>query len=130
VEVHNSNTGNFIKRVDCDLLRRIETKTASRISLTIQSALPTTFSTTTNMGAAMKDPVGKTEKDPVAQLKQLLRMVVRMFYETDHIVLMDALCYHGALPIAEMTQILDAGKNSKAVGKIAGKLREAGLCSS
>ncbi|KAF1834545.1 hypothetical protein BDW02DRAFT_525151 [Decorospora gaudefroyi] len=82
------------------------------------------------MGAVMKDPVEKGAKDPVQTLKQLLRTIVRMFYETEHIVIMDALCYHGALPVAEMTTILDAGKNSKYVSKIAGKLREAGLCSS
>jgi transcription initiation factor TFIIE subunit alpha len=82
------------------------------------------------MGAAMKDPVEKGAKDPVETVKQLLRTVVRMFYETEHIVIMDALCYHGALPVADMTIILDAGKNSKYVSKIAGKLREAGLCSS
>jgi transcription initiation factor TFIIE subunit alpha len=82
------------------------------------------------MGVAMKDPAGKSAKDPVAHLKLLLKTVVRMFYEPDHVVLMDALCYHGALPMGEMTQILDAGKNSKYVGKVAGKMREAGLCSS
>lgn len=82
------------------------------------------------MGTAMKDPVEKSEKDPVQIVKQLLRTVVRMFYETEHIVIMDALCYHGALPVADMTIILDAGKNSKHVSKVAGKLREAGLCSS
>ncbi|ENH99794.1 hypothetical protein COCC4DRAFT_180245 [Bipolaris maydis ATCC 48331] len=78
----------------------------------------------------MKDPVEKRAKDPVQVVKQLLRTVVRMFYETEHIVIMDALCYHGALPVADMTIILDAGKNSKHVSKVAGKLREAGLCSS
>ncbi|KAI4907759.1 hypothetical protein J4E90_009166 [Alternaria incomplexa] len=82
------------------------------------------------MGAAMKDPVEKSGGDPVQAVKQLLRTVVRMFYETEHIVIMDALCYHGALPVADMTIILDAGKNSKHVSKVAGKLREAGLCSS
>jgi transcription initiation factor TFIIE subunit alpha len=79
---------------------------------------------------AIKEPVEKSAKDPVETVKQLLRTVVRMFYETEHIVIMDALCYHGALPVADMTMILEAGKNSKHVGRIAGKLREAGLCSS
>ncbi|KAF7443102.1 tfiie alpha subunit [Pyrenophora tritici-repentis] len=78
----------------------------------------------------MKDPVEKSEKDPVQIVKQLLRTVVRMFYETEHIVIMDALCYHGALSISDMTIILDAGKNSKHVSKVVGKLKEAGLCRS
>lgn len=53
-----------------------------------------------------------------------------MFYETEHIVILDALCYHIALPMNDLVHILDAGKNSKHVGKIVGKLKEAGLCSS
>ncbi|KAF1938291.1 hypothetical protein EJ02DRAFT_457978 [Clathrospora elynae] len=82
------------------------------------------------MTAAMKEPLEKSAKDPLQSAKQFLRTVVRMFYETEHIVLMDALCYHGALTVPDMTLILEAGKNSKYVGKIAGKLRESGLCSS
>ncbi|KAH7374267.1 hypothetical protein BKA66DRAFT_422897 [Pyrenochaeta sp. MPI-SDFR-AT-0127] len=69
-------------------------------------------------------------KDPVETVKQLIRTVVRMFYETEHIVVIDALCYHVALPMSDLVLILEAGKNSKHVGRIAGKLREAGLCSS
>ncbi|KAH9866596.1 hypothetical protein J1614_008288 [Plenodomus biglobosus] len=68
--------------------------------------------------------------DPVDAAKQLVRMVVRMFYETDHIVVLDALCYHVAMPMNDLVLILDAGKNSKHVGKVVGKLKEAGLCSS
>lgn len=67
-------------------------------------------------------------KDPVETAKQLIRTVVRMFYETEHIVIMDALCYHGALAISDMVMILEAGKNQKHVGKIVGKLKEAGMC--
>ncbi|KAF2030795.1 hypothetical protein EK21DRAFT_64830 [Setomelanomma holmii] len=67
-------------------------------------------------------------KDPIELGKQLVRTVVRMFYETEHVVVMDALCYHGALPISDLVLILDAGKNSKHVGKIVGKLKEAGMC--
>lgn len=67
-------------------------------------------------------------KDPLETAKQLVKIVVRMFYETEHIVLMDALCYHGALHVSDMVQILDAGKNSKYVGKLVGRLKEAGLC--
>ncbi|CAO2651498.1 Nn.00g040680.m01.CDS01 [Neocucurbitaria sp. VM-36] len=69
-------------------------------------------------------------KDPVETAKQLIRTVVRMFYETEHIVVVDALCYHVALPMSDLVLILEAGKNSKHVGRIAGKLKEAGLCSS
>lgn len=68
-------------------------------------------------------------KDAVALSKQLVRTVVRMFYEIEHMVVMDAICYHGALSIPDLVMILDAGKNSKHVGKIVGKLKEAGLCS-
>jgi transcription initiation factor TFIIE subunit alpha len=67
-------------------------------------------------------------KDPVDLSKQLIRTVVRMFYETEHMVVIDALCYHNALTISDLVQILDAGKNSKHVGKLVGKLKEAGLC--
>lgn len=67
-------------------------------------------------------------RDPVDASKELVRLVVRMFYETEHMVVIDALCYHGALTIQDFVQILDAGKNSKAVGKIVGRLKEAGLC--
>ena len=38
------------------------------------------------MGAAMKDSIEKNGGDPVQAVKQLLRTVVRMFYETEHIV--------------------------------------------
>jgi transcription initiation factor TFIIE subunit alpha len=67
-------------------------------------------------------------KDPTETAKQLLRTAVRMFYETEHIVVMDALCYHGALPISDLVMVLEAGKNSKHVGKIVGKLKEGGMC--
>jgi hypothetical protein len=67
-------------------------------------------------------------KDPLETAKQLVKIVVRMFYETEHIVLIDALCYHGALHVSDMVQILDQGKNSKYVGKLIGRLKEAGLC--
>jgi transcription initiation factor TFIIE subunit alpha len=69
-------------------------------------------------------------RDPVDAAKQLVRTVVRMFYETDHIVTMDALCYHIALPITDIGEVLDASKSSKHVGKVVGKLKEAGLCTS
>jgi transcription initiation factor TFIIE subunit alpha len=67
-------------------------------------------------------------KDPIETAKQLVRTVVRMFYEIEHIVVMDALCYHGALPVTDLVHVLEAGKNTKHVGKIVGKLKEAGMC--
>ncbi|KAF1917428.1 hypothetical protein BDU57DRAFT_513669 [Ampelomyces quisqualis] len=67
-------------------------------------------------------------RDPVETAKQLVRTIVRMFYEIEHVVVMDALCYHGALPISDLVLVLEAGKNSKHVGKIVGKLKEAGMC--
>jgi transcription initiation factor TFIIE subunit alpha len=71
---------------------------------------------------------GSAMKDPVQKAKQLVRTVVRMFYETEHMVVMDALCYHGALAISDLVMVLEAGKNSKHVGKVVGKLKEAGMC--
>ncbi|EAT79816.1 hypothetical protein HBI56_153250 [Parastagonospora nodorum] len=67
-------------------------------------------------------------KDPIETAKQLVRTVVRMFYEIEHVVVMDALCYHGALPVNDLVLVLEAGKNTKHVGKIVGKLKEAGMC--
>jgi transcription initiation factor TFIIE subunit alpha len=67
-------------------------------------------------------------RDPIETAKQLVRTIVRMFYEIEHVVVMDALCYHGALPISDLVLVLEAGKNSKHVGKIVGKLKEAGMC--
>jgi transcription initiation factor TFIIE subunit alpha len=67
-------------------------------------------------------------RDPVETAKQLVRTVVRMFYEIEHMVAMDALCYHGALTVHDLVHILEAGKNTKHVGKVVGKLKEAGMC--
>jgi transcription initiation factor TFIIE subunit alpha len=78
--------------------------------------------------SAVKLPTTATMKDPIETAKQLVRTIVRMFYEIEHVVVMDALCYHGALPISDLVLVLDAGKNSKHVGKIVGKLKEAGMC--
>lgn len=66
-------------------------------------------------------------KDPLETAKQLVKIVVRMFYETEHIVLMDALCFHGAMTQNDMGEIL-GGVTSKVSGKLIGRLKEAGLC--
>ncbi|QIX00351.1 hypothetical protein AMS68_005868 [Peltaster fructicola] len=58
---------------------------------------------------------------------QLLRMVVRAFYHTEHILVIDALCYHSTLSDYELGIVV--GMNVKPVRKIAGRLREDGLLS-
>lgn len=67
--------------------------------------------------------------DPLQLAKQFVKTVVRMFYETEHIVVVDALVFHGALTIQDLVQVLDGGKNQKGAQKITGKLREGGLIS-
>lgn len=52
-----------------------------------------------------------------------------MFYETEHIVVIDALVFHGALSLPDLVIVLDAGKNQKGAGKLCGKLKESGLLS-
>ncbi|KAF1967767.1 hypothetical protein BU23DRAFT_559109 [Bimuria novae-zelandiae CBS 107.79] len=61
--------------------------------------------------------------------KVFVKTVVRMFYETEHIVVIDALVYHGALHMQDLVLVLDMGKSTKQVGKYVGKLKEAGLIS-
>ncbi|KAJ4298135.1 hypothetical protein N0V90_006034 [Kalmusia sp. IMI 367209] len=65
--------------------------------------------------------------DPLELGKVFVKTVVRMFYDTEHIVVIDALIYHGALTLSDLVLVLDAGKNSKTVGKFCGKLKEGGL---
>jgi len=67
--------------------------------------------------------------DPQQLAKTFVQTVVRMFYETEHIVVIDALVFHGALALSDLVIILDAGKSSKNVGKLCGKLKEGGLIS-
>jgi transcription initiation factor IIE alpha subunit len=67
--------------------------------------------------------------DPLQLAKTFVQTVVRMFYETEHIVVVDALVFHGALALSDLVIVLDAGKNSKGVGKLCGKLKEGGLIS-
>ena len=67
--------------------------------------------------------------DPLELGKVFVKTVVRMFYETEHIVVIDALVYHGALHMQDLVVVLDMGKSTKQVGKYVGKLKEAGLIS-
>ncbi|KAF2751229.1 hypothetical protein M011DRAFT_415973 [Sporormia fimetaria CBS 119925] len=65
--------------------------------------------------------------DPLQLAKTFVRTVVRMFYETEHIVVLDALVFHGALTVHDIVIVLDNGKNQKGAAKIAAKLKEGGL---
>ncbi|KAF2448304.1 hypothetical protein P171DRAFT_380877 [Karstenula rhodostoma CBS 690.94] len=67
--------------------------------------------------------------DPLELGKLFVKTVVRMFYETEHIVVVDALVFHGALNMPDLVLVLDMGKSTKQVSKYVGKLREAGLIS-
>ncbi|KAF2270234.1 hypothetical protein CC78DRAFT_528715 [Lojkania enalia] len=67
--------------------------------------------------------------DPLELAKVFVKTVVRMFYETEHIVIIDALVFHGALAVGDLVIVLDAGKNQKGAQKLMGKLKEAGLVS-
>lgn len=67
--------------------------------------------------------------DPLTLAKTFVKTVVRMFYETEHIVIVDALVFHGALSLQDLVLVLDMGKNQKTTGKLTGKLREGGLIS-
>jgi len=67
-------------------------------------------------------------KDAAELVRTLVRTVVRMFYDIEHMAVCDALCFHGALSVSDLVQILDAGKNTKHVSRLVGKLKEAGLC--
>ncbi|KAF2277973.1 uncharacterized protein EI97DRAFT_415793 [Westerdykella ornata] len=67
--------------------------------------------------------------DPLELAKVFVKTVARMFYETEHIVIVDALVFHGALTTADLCLVLDWGKNSKGVGKFIGKLKQGGLIS-
>lgn len=61
--------------------------------------------------------------------KVLVRSVVRAFYETEHIVLIDALVNHSALSLSDLALAVDLGKQQKVAQKLAGKLKEGGLVS-
>lgn len=65
--------------------------------------------------------------DPLGLAKVFVKTVVRMFYDTEAIVVIDALVFHGAIPSTDLVIVLDWGKNSKGANKIAGKLKEGSL---
>ncbi|KAF2497430.1 hypothetical protein BU16DRAFT_616071 [Lophium mytilinum] len=67
--------------------------------------------------------------DPQALAAVFVKTVVRMFYETEHIVVIDALIFHKALSLADLAIVLDYGKQLKTAQKLCGKLREGGLIS-
>ncbi|KAK5133217.1 hypothetical protein LTR08_008052 [Meristemomyces frigidus] len=57
----------------------------------------------------------------------LLRTTVRAFYNTDHILVIDALITHSTLPDTDLAHIL--GMQPKALRKLCGRLKEDGLLS-
>ncbi|GME31273.1 Tfiie alpha subunit [Neofusicoccum parvum] len=61
--------------------------------------------------------------------KVLVRTVARVFYDTEQIIVIDALVNHGAISAADLSLVMDEGKNHKKVQKYAAKLREGGLVS-
>ncbi|OCK83548.1 hypothetical protein K432DRAFT_346858 [Lepidopterella palustris CBS 459.81] len=67
--------------------------------------------------------------DPLDLARVFVKTVVRMFYETEHIVVVDALVFHGALSLADLAVVLDYGKQLKTAQKLCGKLKEGGLVS-
>lgn len=61
--------------------------------------------------------------------KVLVRTVTRVFYDTEQIIVIDALVNHGAISAADLSLVMDEGKNHKKVQKYCAKLREGGLVS-
>ncbi|KAF2431763.1 hypothetical protein EJ08DRAFT_659766 [Tothia fuscella] len=62
--------------------------------------------------------------------QELVRMVARAFYGTDHVVVIDALVNHQALNVEDMRRIFVAtGRNKNDLLKLIGRLREGGLIS-
>jgi len=59
--------------------------------------------------------------------KTLLRTVVRAFYETEHILIIDALALHSTLTDKDLAHVL--GMQEKALRRLCGKLKEDGLIS-
>ena len=59
--------------------------------------------------------------------KTLLRITVRAFYGTEHILIVDALSLHGTLTDSDLALVL--GMQPKALRRICGKLKEDGLVS-
>ncbi|KAK7516518.1 uncharacterized protein IWZ02DRAFT_454360 [Phyllosticta citriasiana] len=61
--------------------------------------------------------------------KVLVRTVARVFYDTEQIIVVDALVNHGAISAVDLSLVMDEGKNHKKVQKYCAKLREGGLVS-
>ncbi|KAF2137489.1 uncharacterized protein K452DRAFT_257550 [Aplosporella prunicola CBS 121167] len=61
--------------------------------------------------------------------KVLVRTIARIFYDVEQIVVIDALVNHGAISAADLSLVMDEGKNHKKVQKYCAKLREGGLVS-
>jgi transcription initiation factor TFIIE subunit alpha len=58
----------------------------------------------------------------------LVRSVVRSFYDTDHIVVMDAIINHSCVSLEDLRGVLVAtGRSNKDIAKVCGRLREGGL---
>jgi transcription initiation factor TFIIE subunit alpha len=57
----------------------------------------------------------------------LLRTVVRAFYQTEHILVIEALIIHSTLPDTDLAHVL--GMQSKALHRVCGRLKEDGLVS-
>lgn len=71
------------------------------------------------------DPVGIANMAELAL--RLLRMIARAFYQTEHIIVIDALCFHSTLSDMDLAHLLSM--QIKPLRKIAGRLREDGLLS-
>jgi transcription initiation factor TFIIE subunit alpha len=64
------------------------------------------------------------------QAKTLIRTVVRTFYDTEHVVIIDSIVNHSALTLDDFKQIFAFGaRQPKEIAKYLGKLREGGLVS-
>jgi len=59
--------------------------------------------------------------------KQLVRTIVRAFYTTEHVLVVEALAIHSTLVDADLAHIL--GMQTKALRRLCGRLREDGLIS-
>jgi transcription initiation factor TFIIE subunit alpha len=60
----------------------------------------------------------------------LVRSVARAFYETDHIIAVDALVIHGACSVDDLKHVfINTGRGNKEIQKTCGRLKEGGLVS-
>jgi transcription initiation factor TFIIE subunit alpha len=64
------------------------------------------------------------------QAKTLVRSVVRSFYDTEHVIVIDSIITHSAVTLEDLKQVFAAGGRApKDIAKYLGRLREAGLVS-